>query len=137
MQQILITYSNIFINSMNKHMKNSMSTPLIVCNGVNTGNQNLKEVNLVDKDRNKGKLNNQKSYKQIYSKPVTLNAKTNNQGSKKRKKGRGFPSQPQVQPVKTKKLISGSNSSFSNTKKKISTARFSPADLMGANSGKY
>lgn len=122
---------------MPKQMKNSLSTPLIVCNGVNATHRHhkSKEVYLANGE-NKNKPNQQKSYKHIYSKPITISSRASNGTNKKRKKGRGFPSQAQAQQFKNKKLISGSNASFSNMKKKTSTSRFSPAALVAPNMGK-
>ena len=52
----------------------------------------------------------------------------NNSQEPKRKKGRGFPSQHQVQPFKAKKLILPANSSFSKMKRRTSSTRFGQDD---------
>lgn len=69
--------------------------------------------------------------KSIYSKPVAITSKSGtNVSVKKRKKGRGFPSQAQVQPPKMKKLMTTSNGSFSKNVQKMSTSRFSREGLI-------
>jgi ribosomal protein RSM22 (predicted rRNA methylase) len=71
-------------------------------------------------------LQGQKSYKSIYSKPANLNTRNTLQSSKKRKKGRGFQSQNQMQ-------INGGKQEntreFSKLKRKTSTSRFSAEAL--------
>lgn len=78
-------------------------------------------------------LQSQKSYKSIYSKPMNLNTKNVQQPLKRRKKGRGFQSQHQVQHVDRQAngnlLIGPSNGSTSSVKRKSSSSRFSPDAL--------
>lgn len=70
-------------------------------------------------------LQHQKSYKSIYSKPLSLNTRMNSLTGKKRKKGRGFPSQHQPQEVNKIMLVGSVNGSV-KVKRKTSTSRFNP-----------
>jgi hypothetical protein len=94
----------------------------MVWNGVNTVHKHHKSkdaayINADRKKFNPKKLTVQKSYKSIYSKPANLNTRNTLQTSKKRKKGRGFQSQNQMQ-------IDGGK-----PKRKTSTSRFSSEAL--------
>jgi len=107
---------------MSKQTSNSSSTPLIVLNGVNSNmhRHHKSKDTLIFKDQ-QPKLH--PDIQNIYSKPASIPSKSNNPSIKKRKKGRGFPSQHEIQPTQMK-LILPSNVSFSNLKKKTSTSRF-------------
>lgn len=74
-------------------------------------------------------LQHQKSYKSIYSKPLSLNTRMNSLIGKKRKKGRGFPSQHQPQEVNKIMLVGPVNGSV-KVKRKTSTSRFNPEALI-------
>jgi len=92
---------------MQKQLGNSISTPLMVCNGASSMHKHHKSKDtFIPINPKFGKplnLKNPKSYKNIYSKKVNLNSRNTNQSCKKRKKGRGYASQNQVE------LIIGNN----------------------------
>jgi len=100
-----------------KQLTSSISTPMIVTNGTNAMHRHYKSKDTFTGSEHK--LQSQKSYKNIYSKPVNSNMRMNNQSDRKRKKGRGFPSQHQVQSKNTAILMEGTSvrnlyHSFSN-----------------------
>lgn len=86
---------------MSKQTASSTSTPLIVCNGINSYHKHHKSKDTLMTNR-QPKLEN--DIQSIYSKPVTIvtSKSSTNTSIKKRKKGRGFPSQHQVQAPKMK-----------------------------------
>jgi hypothetical protein len=110
---------------MTKTTANSTSTPLIVCNGINSYHRHHKSKDTLMAN-NRPRL--ESDIQSIYSKPIAIPSKTtSNVSLKKRKKGRGFPSQHQVQPPKMKKLMTTSNASFTRSKQ---TSRFSSDGLV-------
>lgn len=56
---------------------NNILTPLIVWNGVNSGHRHYKSKDAFNFNDKKLKIQNQKSYKNIYSKPICIPQKHN------------------------------------------------------------
>lgn len=134
---------------MHKQPTNTTSIPLMVLNGVKASHKHhkFKDVFVSNNQQFVKPINlkNTKSYKSIYSKKVNLNSRNTNQSGKKRKKGRGYASQHQVEVIVEKQqngnlYIGPTIGGYSSARKKltdsasqkfstVTTSHFNPDSL--------